>query len=77
MNSFCGILDIRSTELDFCRLKNMGRALMSCRCAQSAQAVIDKGVGIFTTGEILAKITPTGELYFALDTRAHLCYNIH
>ena len=68
MNSFCGILDIRSTELDFDKLKSMGTALMAYGSAKSAEAFIDKGLGIFTTGEILAKSTPTGELYLALGT---------
>ena len=69
MNSFCGILDVRNTELDFARLKDMGSALRQ-RGAASFEACIDRGVGILSAGDhspLLAKATPQGELYIALE----------
>ena len=68
MNSFCGILDIRNTSLDFEKLKNMGTALTARQTGKSAEAVLDKGVGIFGTDGFFSKNTPVGELYITLDS---------
>ena len=70
MNSFCGILDIRNTGLDFEKLKNMGKCLTQ-RGISTAEACIDRGVGIFCTGtpaQLYTKSTSQGELYITADS---------
>lgn len=70
MNSFCGILDIRGTTLDFDKLQNMGKGL-TYSTTSTAETCIDRGVGILCVGkpaQLVAKSTPQGELYIAFDS---------
>lgn len=70
MNSFCGILNIRGTELDFKRLKNMRNGLPQIP-SNTALACIDRGIGILSVGApapLYAKSTEAGELYIAVDS---------
>lgn len=69
MNSFCGILDIRNTDLNFTRLAEMRKGFG--RSAEvNPTACIDRGVGILCVGTptpLYTKATLHGELYIALD----------
>ena len=70
MNSFCGILDIRNKELDFNKLRDMGKGL-TYKNESTAEACIDRGVGILCAGtpaQLYTKSTPQGELYIAIDS---------
>ena len=75
MNSFCAIADVRGSELEFDRLRNMGRAL--CPGGELyTEACIDRGIGILCVGssaergavrQPYATLTENGELYTAIS----------